>query len=293
MNTDRKTRTAEFARLFDLFEHLASRGAPSTPASSEDAPAVPKDIAPVIRNLAALLGTRNPAESAPASSSLVLGRPRRNTVAAPPSTAPLNTTATFPLGAQFPFTFKLMIHKLYDLEEWADKIRAVVQASQDRFKPLAEAATSTSTTPAAEAAPKKSVTRARSQTVVGARGHPAIRSPKPDEAQARAVKKRCVGRRKSVSGPMASPGAAEGGWVYDAAVSSVEREERPRYVGTRQRRQSLAKLEGARVAFGEIDENKTMGGRKGELAQMKRRAITFADDGAQEARRTKKRSLWN
>jgi hypothetical protein len=72
-------------------------------------------------------------------------RPRRNTVAAPaPASASGGTgTQTRPGGTRFPlrekrypFTFKLMLHKLYDLEDWAAKVQEVLAASQEQFRPL-------------------------------------------------------------------------------------------------------------------------------------------------------------
>jgi hypothetical protein len=46
--------------------------------------------------------------------------------------------ATFPLGRLYLFTFKFMIHKLYELEEWAEKVKEIVEKSQSQFKPLGE-----------------------------------------------------------------------------------------------------------------------------------------------------------
>ena len=48
--------------------------------------------------------------------------------------------------------------------------------------------------------------------------------PKAAAEETRAVKKRCVGRRKSVSGPLVTleTGLIGGNWVYDATISAAE-----------------------------------------------------------------------
>jgi len=73
-------------------------------------------------------------------------RPRRNTVVASAlasASGGTGTTQTRPGGARFPlrekrypFTFKLMLHKLYDLEDWAAKVQEVLATSQEQFRPL-------------------------------------------------------------------------------------------------------------------------------------------------------------
>ena len=50
-----------------------------------------------------------------------------------------DTDGTFPSSeSQFPFTFKQMIHTLYDAETWADKVKDMIQESKTQFKPLPE-----------------------------------------------------------------------------------------------------------------------------------------------------------
>lgn len=43
-----------------------------------------------------------------------------------------------PTDQQFPFTFKQMIHTLYDTETWADKVKDLIEESKSHFKPLPE-----------------------------------------------------------------------------------------------------------------------------------------------------------
>ena len=43
-----------------------------------------------------------------------------------------------PVDSQFPFTFKKMIHTLYDTQTWADKVNDLIEESKSQFKPLPE-----------------------------------------------------------------------------------------------------------------------------------------------------------
>ncbi|KAF9647427.1 hypothetical protein BDM02DRAFT_3129776 [Thelephora ganbajun] len=43
-----------------------------------------------------------------------------------------------PADSQFPFTFKRMIHTLYDTQTWADKVKDLIEESKSQFKPLPE-----------------------------------------------------------------------------------------------------------------------------------------------------------
>jgi len=132
---------------------------------------------------------------------------------------------TFPLEEHHPFTFKLMLHKLYNVDEWAEKVKSAVEASKEQFKPLAERMQEVvRDATGKERAAKRNVGRARSQSVLNtkskgkavSREHIPPSSP-PAGDFSRVLKKRCVGRRKSISEPL-----ARGVWVYDAAISAVE-----------------------------------------------------------------------
>jgi hypothetical protein len=106
----------------------------------------------------------------------------------------------------------------------------------------------------------RNVARSRSQSVINpkSKGKALSReqvpaSPARANDFSRVLKKRCVGRRKSISGPLAG-----GVWVYDAAISAVELDGgRPSLeitifkakdtlnnTSVRSRHQSLAGLEG-------------------------------------------------
>ncbi|KAH7910309.1 hypothetical protein BJ138DRAFT_1153272 [Hygrophoropsis aurantiaca] len=247
--TRTNTKTAEFAKLFELFDRVAtrrSRGDVGIAIGREDIAAIPPEFAPVLKNLSTLLSIR--AQRNQDRQIKPTGRPRRNTVGA----GVAEELPSFPPEDRYPFTFKLMLHKLYDIGAWAEKVKSTVEASKEQFKPLAERIQEFSEENTRQL--KKGVTRARSHSVIGAPKSPraALGRVVPAEPS-RALKKRCVGRRKSMSGPMAGAG-----WVYDAAVSSVEVSpprsamvmvfNHPSDIAvipeTRSRHQSLAGLEG-------------------------------------------------
>ncbi|KAH0836437.1 hypothetical protein J3R83DRAFT_8042 [Lanmaoa asiatica] len=235
------SKTAEFARLFDLFDRVATRrtraltGSTSEVISADDIANVPAEFAPTLKNLSTILSLRAQAASTT--------RARRNTLTSAPSmtltaenqmprvdvTEPSDEveeepeSPTFPLGERYPFTFKLMLHKLYDLDEWAEKVKNAVEISKSQFKPLAERVQNVvrdATANIKERGEKRSNVR----PVLGASAkfgspsttrHSAATSSKPETS--RVLKKRCIGRRKSVNGPMST-----GVWVYDAAISATE-----------------------------------------------------------------------
>ncbi|TFK39468.1 hypothetical protein BDQ12DRAFT_603673, partial [Crucibulum laeve] len=264
-------KSAEFARLFDLFERLASQ----RPRATEDKPRTPivddasgvpvlREFAPMFKTLASIVGTHTRKKPP-------MARPRRDTVAGQQTDAMESDSeedyheslAKFPLGKQYPFTFKLMLHKLYKMDDWVKKVKEALERSQIEYKPLAE-----QELPVKRDATEKDdenerqvgETHSRPGTVVegGKRGSPINRPrrysvmaavgrkrdsptsptspttqhfPKGREVDTRgvlrAVKKRCVGRRKSLSGVTeASRGNFGGAWVYDAAVSASEANQR-------------------------------------------------------------------
>ncbi|OAX38878.1 hypothetical protein K503DRAFT_849803 [Rhizopogon vinicolor AM-OR11-026] len=230
--TNPNSRTAEFARLFELFDRIATRrarGSTELPISMEDITAVPIEFVPVLKNLSTILSMR--AQRDEERLRKPTGRPRRNTVAIAP--APYNTAEVeedvgspiFPLEEHHQFTFKLMLHKLYDVDEWAEKVKSAVEASKEQFKPLAERMQEVVREATGnERTARRNAGRSRSQSVLNpkSKGKPVSREPvspttPPADDFSRVLKKRCVGRRKSISGPLAG-----GVWVYDTAISAVE-----------------------------------------------------------------------
>ncbi|KAG5636683.1 hypothetical protein H0H81_007213 [Sphagnurus paluster] len=262
INMALESKTAEFARLFDLFERIATRKSRAHADENNDiiiddmrSMPLPPDLAPVVSSLAKLVGARNYRGEAHQEKKTNT-RTRRNTVA---TTSWNNTDSSneddadslekFPLGKKYPFTFRLMLHKLYQLDDWAQKVKEVLERSQLEYKPLAEshaeeekragedqeiegekvqdgrvhfkAGTATGS--------RKPPVRPRAHSVITPTMGLLSTSPKspqscgPAEGDIRAVKKRCVGRRKSLNGPLSGEaGKIGGGWVYDSAVSSSE-----------------------------------------------------------------------
>ncbi|KAJ3849614.1 hypothetical protein EV368DRAFT_315, partial [Lentinula lateritia] len=242
-------KNAEFAHLFELFEKLASRRTRATDESpvmdDTNILSIPLDLQPVFRNLATLVTPRTISASG--------RRGRRNTVAVPSGSTDIDpdtdteSVAKFPMGKQYPFKFKMMLHKLYELDDWGKKVREVLERSQKEYKPLAETVSNQPEIRDKEReeengiggvedvhigiesgvnSPPKRTGRPRGYTVASSGGkwkEAVPRSmglasrvqPRDDE---RAVKKRCVGRRKSMSGMIGEfPN-----WVFNATVASSE-----------------------------------------------------------------------
>lgn len=302
---------------------------------SESHEVVPEDIAPLLKKLSAILTKDVPidgdaselgeaqvsipeapttasvstfaasASQAPPTHSTPGGastaRPRRNTVAGSHADAPATAInreiqARFPLKEKrYPFTFKLLLHKLYGLEDWAAKIQEVLATSQERFRSLDSSPTATcdassngekSNSPSSPGSPAtfsasifgapppphleppSPTRRQRMQSVSksklaidGARSGPAT----PVRAQpSRAVKKRIVNRRRSTTGLGVE---TKGEWMYDAAVSSVDAEvvDARGYDSLRRRKRVLSSVglggEGERLNGRDVT-NISIGGRR-------------------------------
>lgn len=281
------SKTAEFARLFDLFDRVASRrtraltGDTSEVISADDIANVPAEFAPVLKNLSTILSLRarrvqTASTTEQCHNTTTSALSTTFTAGIPTSSAgtmePLDEAGedaegpTFPLGERYPFTFKLMLHKLYDLDEWVEKVKDAVETSRSQFKPLAERVQSAvrdatrsnkergerigsvrpilgasakfkppiTRHPRSGAIPRDATTsnkdraekRNSPRPVLGAsakfkpssamrRPRSAAKSSEPETS--RVVKKRCIGRRKSINGPISA-----GVWVYDAAISAME-----------------------------------------------------------------------
>jgi hypothetical protein len=307
-------RSAEFARLYYFFEKLTQPRSRERNQDQESTTSLetttadglfPEDIAPLLKNLSAILTKDEPEDDdalgidetlvsipetpmtavastfatspsppppiLPVSANHAPTRPRRNTVAGSwtepqPQTVSSHRrslgqsvvyqTTRFPLKVKrYPFTFKLLLHKLYDLEDWAAKVQEVLAASQEQYRPL-------SSTPAANngngsggdggsgharspSSPGVTFTSSVFGTASSPPGSPPARgrrassvsktkandvatrpspgsgpgmTPRPPQPS-RAVKKRIVNRRRSTNGL----GIGKmGEWIYDAAVSSID-----------------------------------------------------------------------
>jgi hypothetical protein len=228
-------------------------------------------------------------------------RPRRNTVAGSHADATGTAIsrggiqARFPLKEKrYPFTFKLLLHKLYGLEDWAAKVQEVLVTSQERFRSLDTSPTTTcdassdgdnsnSSSPRSPATfsasifgappppplePLSPTRRRRTQSV--SKSKASIEGPRSGPATpvrpqpSRAVKKRIVNRRRSATGLGAE---TKGEWMYDAAVSSVDAEvvDARGYDSLRRRKRVLSSVgfggEGERLNGHDVT-NVSIGGRR-------------------------------
>jgi hypothetical protein len=304
--TTQYEKSAEFARLYYFFEKLTQPRQESTLSceTTADGP-IPEDIAPLLKNLSAILtkdhepedgdalGTGEAQVSIPETPMTALAstftttsprppqpptlpnsadhastRPRRYTVAGSsaesqngPSVRTHLRSSTvvhqtqFPLGVKrYPFTFKLLLHKLYDLEDWAAKVQEVLAMSQEQFRslnsstPSSRSSSSSSSgdgsrspsspgvtftsplfgTPSSppESPPSRRRQRAQSTSKTKVANDNVSRyslgmttARPPPQPSPRAVKRRIVNRRRSTNGL----GIGKlGEWMYDAAVSSID-----------------------------------------------------------------------
>ncbi|KAH9971734.1 hypothetical protein BGW80DRAFT_1561466 [Lactifluus volemus] len=252
---------------------------------------VPEDIAPLLKNLSAILTKDEPmcgdafeanevqvsipetpttastptfvtspsppsppppTHTAPDNHAAATIRPRRNTVAVLSSSRSIGhglpSETRFPLREKrYPFTFKLLLHKLYDLEEWAAKVQQVLAASQEQFRSLNSAPPPVAISTGG--GDSRGGNNNNNNDLTRSPGSPpplvdGPRFPTPSSApqnlfwtrlrradnarclpsrpqSSRAVKKRIVNRRRSTNGLGVEK---KGEWMYDAAVSSVDTE---------------------------------------------------------------------
>jgi hypothetical protein len=306
-------KSAEFARLYYFFEKLTQPRSRERIQEQESTlsretiadGSVPEDIAPLLKNLSAILtkdepedgdalGTGEAQVSIPDTPMTALAstfaitspppppptlpnsadhpstRPRRYTVAgssvqAQAQTGPSVRTSVrqstvvhqtrLPLGVKrYPFTFKLLLHKLYDLEDWAAKVQEVLATSQEQFRSLnstpsgsgssgggindgaplrspnsSPGVTFTSPpfgTPSSPLESPPPARRRRAQSTSKAKANDNVSRSGPGMTarppqSSRAVKRRIVNRRRSTNGL----GIGKlGEWMYDAAVSSIDAE---------------------------------------------------------------------
>ncbi|KAI0766693.1 hypothetical protein BD413DRAFT_569883 [Trametes elegans] len=145
----------------------------------------------------------------------------------------------------FQFTFRLMIHKLYSIRDFAAMVDDVVRRSQARFQPLPAALTSRRRASLSfsfgDASAPDELAPASGGAGWGSVGSPSAsestlpsspslrsvdrlsESGKEFEGDSRVLKKRCIGRRLSVVDAEGEVADVEGpSWVYDSAVASME-----------------------------------------------------------------------
>ncbi len=176
--------------------------------------------------------------------------PRRNPMAGSPADTPATTAsrgnqARFPLREKrYPFTFKLLLHTLYDLDDWAAKVQEVLATSQEQFRSLDSSPASPTgsntpstprsptfsalvfgTPPLSPVEPPSPTRRQRTQSVSKSKAANDVARLGPAtpvwSQPSRAVKKRIVNRRRSTTGLGVE---TKEEWMYDATASSVDAE---------------------------------------------------------------------
>jgi len=92
-----------------------------------------------------LLAAENRRRSTPGDLSPYLSRLTKNGASTPSNvhrrakSEAISGNGEFPPSeSQFPFTFKKMIHTLYDAQTWGDKVKDTIEESKSQFKPLPE-----------------------------------------------------------------------------------------------------------------------------------------------------------
>ena len=141
----------------------------------------------------------------------------------------------------FQFTFRLMIHKLYSIEDFKKTVDDVVASSRDNYHPLsADEDPSRARQPSVVFSfsglsdgesfvdlPASPTSPSETSSIFPSSGFSwtldrMSSPPFEDESDVRAVKKRIVGRKLSVVEGAADAENARLSWVYDSAVASVD-----------------------------------------------------------------------
>ncbi|TRM65394.1 hypothetical protein BD626DRAFT_546898 [Schizophyllum amplum] len=233
-------RAKEYSELFDFFESLTKRrpraydADPTSETVEVETPPVPLELVPLFHR------------------KVSGGRTRAILNDNVDNEDDEDKGQAFPMPrniSPYPFTFKMMIHKIYE-EEFLSKCNEFLAKSREQFKPLAEQGEQERKGAGASLRPHGMVlsggkynlppTRPRRHSVTTARtvlptSPRAVASPCPTiptaprfpasvmrpildvgRNEVRAAKKRCTGRRLSIAEPVPA-------WVYDSAVASTAR----------------------------------------------------------------------
>ncbi|TCD71816.1 hypothetical protein EIP91_003159 [Steccherinum ochraceum] len=135
----------------------------------------------------------------------------------------------FPLpdGPNEQFTFKMMIHELYDINDFASMVQEVLAASQKKYQPLPESLKPRRGSVGGEYRGEwlvgEGIQEEEEGLMKGGKFPRGLGLGRPSgldvPAAERALKKRRVGRRRSVSG---GPMQTEPQWVDEASLPSIE-----------------------------------------------------------------------
>ncbi|TFK25103.1 hypothetical protein FA15DRAFT_640012 [Coprinopsis marcescibilis] len=243
-----ETRATEMSKLVSFFKYLADRASRGSSATKVNVgpERIPNDITPVVANI---VNTRNGLLAKKDNAKLRTGR------SISPTSTELSdddseSVAEFPLGKQYNFTFRHMLHKLYQRDDWLKKVQEALEQSQQEYKPLAERLEEMERERESKEKSKEKENkeigeahRALKDQVGGKRGTvrprsfsvasvatdplkvalPILGDNDQNQGEIRALKRRCVGRRISMNGPLEKEGnETGGGWAFDARISQSE-----------------------------------------------------------------------
>ncbi|KAL1723191.1 hypothetical protein EV715DRAFT_261014 [Schizophyllum commune] len=250
-------RAKEYSELFDFFESLMKRrprvedkgATPDSETVEVETPPVPPELVPLFHRKVS--GSKRAVfadvsdsdddneEGEDSGKDKRSGKDKKSVKDTKPGKA-------FPLPrniSPYPFSFKMMIHKIYE-DEFLSKCNEFLAKSREQFKPLAEQPTPERSSPTSR--PQAPIlgggkhnlppTRPRRNTLATNRTNPppiSPRSPMPPPPRfpasamrplldnsrddERATKKRCTGHRLSAVEPVP-------GWVYHSEVASAARD---------------------------------------------------------------------
>lgn len=206
----------EFARLFYFFSKItiaqdeaqdAEYKMNSTSAKKVGEEVVPRDLAPLLKKLAAAHGkgtTSHDEEKVDTDSD---GDEREQ-------------KKSSRHGKRYPFTFKMLLHTLYTLDDWAVKVNEVITESKAQYISMSDpeygsVPSSPATPDSAFLFPNGSPTKKRFRDMSNVySGAPAAPPPTP-----RGFKRRIVNRRRSIGENEEEDSAARArGWIYESAV---------------------------------------------------------------------------
>ncbi|KAL0955146.1 hypothetical protein HGRIS_004060 [Hohenbuehelia grisea] len=182
---DHSSAADDFARLLGLLEHFGAR----KPKTTRRAKPSPSGSATNTTNSSHSLASDGTAHAIPSVLTDSRGTKNKNVAQGVEedahttmSSAPSTKAFTLGRGKRYRFTFKLMIHKLYELEEWAKKVKDVLEGSQKQFRPLAEHGSATK----APLPPTTSVIHSATHGMASrAAPVPVLRGSKPSPLRAR------------------------------------------------------------------------------------------------------------
>lgn len=212
--------SAEFARLFDFFTKLASVERRKDLSPDDESVEESSADERTQSHVEARSSLYSPSSSSSHSVELDLSPPISpidDTPDHPPSSTHLQQptqTQAFPLQDDPGFTFKMMLHDLYSIADFATMVKDALAASREMFRPLA---TDTTSTPLERSSWRVCAKRDRSSDREEPRGDGEGMDAKGEVEVDRPAKKRCVEDRQEM-------GSEDGGILCTARIPAERRE---------------------------------------------------------------------